>query len=82
MVEQTQGITEAALYAIRQGYQPLPIQKGGKRPYGTSWTHTRWDKDISEEEVGTFFAEMEQRGAPGLGLLLGEPSGGDRNSVV
>lgn len=76
MKEHPQSITEAAVYAIRRGYQPLPIQKGGKRPYGTSWTHTRWNKDISEEEVKSFFEEMEQRGAPGLGLLLGEPSGG------
>ena len=65
-----------ALYAIRQGYQPVPIRKGGKRPFGEAWQHTRWDRGADESEVRAFYEDMAERGAPGVGVLLGKPSSG------
>lgn len=65
--------TSAAIEAVRRGFQPIPIQAGGKRPYGSGWTHYRWK---SLEQVETSFDQWAEQGAPGIGLLLGKPSGG------
>ena len=73
MNPQFESSTQVAVQALREGYQPLAIRDGDKRPYGTSWTHTRW---TSEEDVREHFDQVSQQGASGIGLLLGEPSGG------
>lgn len=65
--------TEAAVAAIRRGFQPVPIGNGGKRPHGTGWQRMRWS---SEEMVRTSFERWREDGAGGVGLLLGEPSRG------
>lgn len=67
------GSTRAAVEAFQRGYQAVPIRDGGKRPYGAAWTHTRWD---SEEQVRSAFDAWNTEGASGIGLLLGQPSGG------
>lgn len=69
----THGNTQAALEAYRRGFVPVPIRDGGKKPYGPSWTHTRWDGEEAIRE--TFDAHAQDR-VTGVGLLLGEPSGG------
>lgn len=69
----TQGSTRAALEAFSRGYVAVPIRDGGKKPYGVSWIHTRW---TSEEEIREAFERYAGSGAHGVGLLLGEPSGG------
>lgn len=76
MTRHDQDSISSALFAIRQGYQPLPIRKGDKRPYGAAWGHTRWNPDEDEQTVTEFFEDMAEKGAPGLGVLLGAPSGG------
>lgn len=68
-----QSSTEAALTALEYGYQPIPIRDGGKAPMGSGWQRTRW---TSEEEVREAFESASANGASGIGLLLGEPSGG------
>lgn len=65
--------TEAAIAAIRRGFQPVPIGDGGKRPHGTGWQRIRWD---GEEAVRASFDRWREDGAGGVGLLLGEPSNG------
>lgn len=69
----TQGSTASALEAFARGFVPIPIRDGGKKPWGPSWTHTRWE---SADEVRATFEERAAAGATGVGLLLGEPSGG------
>lgn len=64
---------ETAVQAKIFGYQPVPIRDGDKRPYGSGWTHLRWE---TEEQVRTSFGQWAEQGAGGVGLLLGEPSGG------
>ena len=76
MTRHEQDSISTALHAIRSGYQPVPIRKGDKRPYGAAWGHTRWTQDEDEGTVREFFEDMSERGAPGVGLLLGAPSGG------
>lgn len=64
---------EVAVAAMKHGYQPVPILAGEKRPYGSGWTHLRWN---SEEAVRASFGKWVDEGATNLGLLLGEPSRG------
>lgn len=68
-------VIEAALEAHERGWQPVAIKHGSKRPYGAQWQHMRWD-DASPELVRTSFEKWAELGAPGIGLILGEPSGG------
>jgi hypothetical protein len=65
--------TRAALDAFARGFQAVAIRDGGKKPQGSAWTHTRW---TSEEEIQQAFDGWAEAGASGVGLLLGEPSGG------
>lgn len=69
----TNDTTRAALEAFARGFQAVPIRDGGKKPYGAAWTHTRWS---SEEQIREAFDGYASSGASGVGLLLGEPSGG------
>ena len=63
----------AAVEAFQRGYIPIPIRDGKKRPSIGDWTHTRWS-DV--EQVAEMFAGYAKDAASGVGLLLGEPSGG------
>ena len=65
--------TQAALEAMRRGYQPVPIRDGGKKPHGSGWPHHVWE---SEEQVITSFEKWSQEGASGVGIALGKVSGG------
>lgn len=66
-----QNSTEAAAEAFKRGWQAIPIADGGKRPYGSNWTHMKWE---SEKAVTSSFDKWSTEGASGVGLLLGEPS--------
>lgn len=72
-VPTSHGNTQAALEAYARGYVAIPIRDGEKRPIGGAWPHTRWQ---SEEEIRTEFDQRRATGAGGVGLLLGQPSGG------
>lgn len=75
MTDQMQDSTQTALEAVAQGYTPVPIQGGSKRPYGGGWQHQRW-KDTSGDEVREHFDAARESGAGDIGLLLGAPSDG------
>lgn len=64
--------TQAAVEAVERGWTPVPIRDRGKSPYGSGWTHLRWE---SEEQVRASFEQWEQDGASGIGLVLGENGG-------
>ena len=72
MPSKVQTSSDVAATAISKGYQPIPITDGGKRPFGASWQHMRWD---SAEQARASFDSWRESGASGVGLLLGEPSG-------
>lgn len=77
MGRQEQDSTQTALRALSEGYQPVPIQAGGKRPYGSDWTRNRYeDTEEGRAALTERFTEAREKGAPGVGLLLGKPSGG------
>lgn len=77
MGRQLQTSTETALIALGEGYQPVPIQSGGKRPYGTDWTSNRYeDNEEGREALIERFEEAHAKGATGVGLILGKPSKG------
>lgn len=63
----------AAVQAFRRGYSPVAIYAGHKRPYGAGWANLVWD---SEEQVKASFEQWTEKGAPGVGLMLGRPSQG------
>lgn len=65
--------SRTALRAWERGWQPIPIRDGDKRPHGSAWGDLRF-----EDETGltTDFDQWAISGASGVGLLLGEPSGG------
>lgn len=65
--------TQAAIEALQRGYTAIPIRDGGKRPFLSAWTHTRWE---NTDEVQLAFDKFLSEGASGVGLLLGQPSGG------
>lgn len=65
--------TQAAVEALNRGYTAIPIRDGGKRPYGGSWTHIRWE---NADQVTASFNGWIKEGASGVGLLLGAPSSG------
>ena len=75
MADHQQTSTQTALEAVGQGYTPVPIQGGSKRPYGGGWQHQRW-QGKSEEEIRAHFDGAREAGAGDIGLLLGAPSGG------
>ena len=62
-----------ALTAWRRGWVPIPIRDGDKRPHGSAWGDQRFEDETSLIEQ---FTEWSSTGASGVGLLLGEPSGG------
>jgi hypothetical protein len=67
------GSTKAAVEALARGWTAVPIREGSKKPYGAAWPHTRWE---DEAQVRDAFKRFADEGAPGIGLLLGERSGG------
>ena len=67
--------TQAALEALAHGYVAIPIKDGGKHPYASNWTHTRWDPYDTTRLIEAFTA-AQGNGATSVGLLLGEPSRG------
>ena len=67
-------IIQAALEALERGYVAIPIRKGSKSPVWSDWTHTTWETSFPDELIARFAETIEDTG--GLGLLLGEPSGG------
>jgi hypothetical protein len=73
MHSEEHGSTKAAVEALARGFIPVPIRDGGKRPYGAAWQRTSWE---SEEQVREAFDRYAIEGATGVGLVLGEPSGG------
>jgi Bifunctional DNA primase/polymerase, N-terminal len=58
---------EAAREYLRQGWAPIPVRPGEKRPVRGDWTHLR----LEEEDLSAEFPE-----GTNVGVLLGEPSGG------
>lgn len=67
------GSTVAALEAWSRGFVAIPIWDDQKRPAVPAWTHTRWE---SEAQIREEFDRWNRTGASGVGLLLGESSGG------
>lgn len=68
---------DAALDAIRRGYQPIPIRPSLKKPLFQGWTHVTWAPDTNAEQ---FQARLQEWGfEPGepynLGVVLGPSSG-------
>jgi len=70
-----EGISKAALAAVRRGYQPIPIATRSKLPALSAWTRIRWDAN-NLDEVKEKFAAWRDEDMSNIGLLLGEPSGG------
>lgn len=63
----------AAVEAHRRGYTPVPLIGNSKKPYGSGWTHLRWE---SEEQVRASFEKWHADGVTNLGLHVGEASNG------
>lgn len=60
-------LVQAARNAIKEGYAPIPIPRGKKRPVFRGWVSARY----TEEEITDSFDSDGN-----LGLLLGKPSNG------
>jgi len=60
-------IVEAAFHAFEQGWSPVPILKGTKRPAHSDWTTTRYK---TKNEIESAFKDSN------LGVLLGDASNG------
>lgn len=60
-------VTQAARKAIEQGFAPIPIPQGKKRPMFKGWVSARY---TAEEVTGRF----DEKG--NIGVLLGKPSDG------
>lgn len=60
-------IVEAAIHAFEQGWSPVPIIKGTKRPAHSGWIETRYK---TKNEIESAFKDTN------LGVILGDPSGG------
>lgn len=58
---------EAAIHAFEQGWSPIPIIKGEKRPVHSDWTNTRYK---TRNELEAAFSDCN------IGLLLGDNSNG------
>lgn len=66
-----------ALAAIRRGFQPIPLVSGQKTPKLAGWPKLRWDNTAEgHAEAQEKFDSWAEEGNGGLGVLLGEPSGG------
>lgn len=67
-------LTAAAIAAHERGWTPVPIMPGEKRPGLPSWPHLTYE---TADEVTQTFKQAHQSGkGGGIGLILGEPSGG------
>jgi archaellum biogenesis ATPase FlaH len=58
---------DAAHYALKCSYSPIPIPRGAKSPVFSEWTQARYDHD----DIATLFEDE-----PNIGILLGQPSDG------
>lgn len=69
--------TETAVVVVKRGYQPIPLRSGTKRPMIGGWTKMRWENsEKGIAEVRESFDKWANEGQGGIGVLLGEPSGG------
>lgn len=69
--------TKNALQAIKRGYQPVPLIAGEKRPKLSGWSKIRWENTPEGlQHAKEQFDQWADEGNGGLGVLLGEPSGG------
>lgn len=76
--------TANALEAIRRGFQPIPLETGGKRSKLSGWPRLRWENtpeglDDARAKFDAWSEGDEETRLPphgGLGVLLGDPSGG------
>lgn len=75
MVQHEYDSTSTALEALAEGYEPIPIMDGIKKPFGGGWQHQRWSGK-PEDEVREHFDTAREKGAGNIGLQLGAPSGG------
>lgn len=67
--------SSAAIEAHRLGWVPVPIVGKQKRPALPAWQHQEYTDEAAVEE--TFKAAQQAHDDPiGIGLVLGEPSGG------
>lgn len=60
-------VVEAAIHAFEQGWAPIPIRKGEKRPAHSDWPNTRYK---TANEIESAFKGNN------LGVLLGDASNG------
>lgn len=60
-------VVEAAIHAFEQGWSPIPIRRGEKRPAHSDWTNTRYK---TKNEIESAFRGKN------LGVLLGDASQG------
>lgn len=60
-------VVEAAIHAFEQGWSPVPIVKGTKRPAHSDWTTTRYK---TQNEIESAFEGRN------LGIVLGDASNG------
>ena len=60
-------VVEAAVHAFEQGWSPIPILQGHKRPAVSDWTNTRYK---TKKEIEEAFKDSN------LGVLLGDASNG------
>jgi hypothetical protein len=60
-------IVEAAIHCFEQGWSPVPIVKGKKRPAYSDWPDTRYK---TKNEIESAFADTN------LGVILGDASNG------
>lgn len=73
----TQQVIDAAVKAVKRGWQPIPIRDKTKMPGTPGWTRLHWENTADGlQKVHDEFAEWAESGFTNLGILLGEPSGG------
>ena len=71
-------VVNAAVDVYLNGFTPLPVLAGAKRPSISTWQRVRWPEPPTPqgaEEVRQRFEEYADGGATNLGVSLGEPSG-------
>lgn len=77
-IAQGAAVVNAAVEAYSQGFTPLPVLAGAKRPSISTWQRVRWPEPPTEAgaaDVRSKFEEYAANGATNLGVSLGEPSG-------
>ena len=67
MAHHERNLLDAARWYLRQGYIPIPVPPGEKKPRLRGWTNLR----LTESQLPTHF-----NGVGNIGILLGDPSSG------